>query len=92
MQKNLNVRFSTETKNGVVSKVFTIVVDTDGYSSVTKFISWVNYTNHGSFDENGDIECDSLIDYVGCQKMALTLGLLPKLPLSCVWQRFCVYS
>lgn len=80
MQRQVTVRFNTE-KEPIVSKVFTIEVDTDDASSINmnSFISWVNENNRGLFNNSGDIDCISKIDFIGCQNKAIALGLLPKL-------------
>lgn len=89
MQKTLNVRYSAESKTPVVSKVLRIEFDTDDTSPLDSFISWVIETNRGLFNENGDIVCTSTIDFIGCQKKALTLGLLPKMSPLNAKSRFC---
>lgn len=81
MQKQVTVRFSTE-KEPIVSKVFTIEVDTDDVSSINmidSFLSWITENNRGLFNNSGEIDCNSRIDFVGCQNKAIALGLLPKL-------------
>ena len=92
MQKNLNVRFSDESKTPVVSKVLRIEFDTDDTSPLDNFISWVIETNRGLCNESGDIDCASAIAFIGCQKKALSLGLLPKLSLTEIRARSCAVS
>ena len=92
MQKNLNVRFSDESKTPVVSKVLRIEFDTDDTSPLDNFISWVIETNCGLCNESGDIDCASTIAFIGCQKKALSLGLLPKLSLTEIRARSCAVS
>lgn len=89
MQKNLNVRFSDESKTPVVSKVLRLEFDTDDTSPLDNFISWVIETNRGLCNESGDIYCKSTIDFIGCQKKALTLGLLPEMSPLMIKSRFC---
>lgn len=89
MQKTLNVRFNTENENTVVSKVFRIDLDADDISLMDDFISWILENSRGIFNETGDIECKSKNDYIGCQKKALTLGLLQKVSLTEIRARSC---
>ena len=94
MQKTLNVLFSSEEKTGIVSQALTIEVDTNDelISNMNSFISWIIETNRGLFNENGDIDCTSSINFIGCQKKALALGLLPKLSVTEIRARSCAVS
>lgn len=93
MQKSLNIRFYTESKTTVTSKVLSINIEnTENTSTLDDFISWVLETNRGFFNETGDIDCTSTINFIGCQKKALTLGLLPKLSPREIRARSCAVS